>query len=107
MMPRLDGRGIEEGREQVVGERRVADDPFGDHELLHDGKPDTLHDPAFELTGDRLRVERSPDVLRGVDPDDADQTQLRVDVDHRAMRCDDEPGVDITLAVLVGGNVSG
>ena len=46
---RLDRRRVERGRDQVVGEARVADPALVDDQLLHHREPDALGDAAFDL----------------------------------------------------------
>ena len=64
-------------------------------------QPDALGDPALDLALDGERVERLAHVLGRGDLDDADEAELDVDVDHRAVRGEGEREVRVALAVLV------
>ena len=75
--------------------------PSVDDDLLHHREPDTLRDAAFDLADGLQWIEHAPDVLRGRDLDDADQPELDVDVDDRAVRGERERHVRVALPVLV------
>ena len=97
----LHRRHVEHGRDQVVGERGVADLAVDDLDLLHQREPEALRDAALDLALDRLRVDRLADVLRGRDLDHAHEPELDVDVDHRAVGGERERHVRVALALLV------
>ncbi len=54
------GRHVEDRRDQVVGERRVAQAAVRDQDLLHQREAEALRGPALDLALDRLRVQRRP-----------------------------------------------
>ena len=97
----LDRRHVEHGRDQVVGEGRVAHQPVDDLDLLHQRQPEALRDAALDLALDRERVHRLADVLRGRDLDHPHEPELGVDVDDRAVRGERERHVRVALAELV------
>ena len=49
---------VEDGRDQVVRERRVLYDPVGELDLFEKGKTETLGGAALDLALDRLGVDR-------------------------------------------------
>ena len=79
-----------DGRDEVVGEGRVADPII----LLHAAAPPSVRDPspiagaALDLALRTLWVDDLARVLDGGDLDDADEAELLVDLDHRS-RCDE------------------
>ena len=99
--PNLDIGGIEEGGKQIVGEGRVADDALFDDEFFHDGQPDALKYPPFDLSDDCLRVEGLSDVLSSVHLHHSHQPQLDVHIDHRPVSRDGESGVNISLTEFI------
>ena len=92
---------IEKSRQEVVGEVCVLDDSSIEDQFLHDGQSDTLHGPALDLTDHRLGVEDRSHILGGVDADYADQTELRIDVNHRPVSRNAEVHMQVPLAVLI------
>jgi len=87
----LDQRGndfghVERGRDEVVGEGRVAGPPLEQEQLFHDRQADPLGDAAFDLPGHLQRVEGAADVLRRSHLDHPHQAEVGVDVDDRPMR---------------------
>jgi hypothetical protein len=48
------------------------------------------------------RVDRLADILGGIDPHDANQSEFRIDVDDGPVGGDGKPGVDVAAAVLIG-----
>ena len=92
---------VERGRDEVVGERRVADPPVVDHDLLHQRQADALGDAALELAEQLERVQDPADVLGGGEVDQADEAELGVDVDHGPVGGEGERHVGVALAVVV------
>ena len=99
---RLDRRHVERGRDQVVGEARVRDQPVARLDLLHHGEAEALRDPALDLALDRLPVDRPADLLRGADPDDAGEAEIDVDLRDDAHRRDRERDVGALAGHLAG-----
>src|SRR5205823_2980787 len=100
---RFDGWRVERGRDQVVGEARVAHQPVVDDQLFHHREPETLRDAALDLAGHLQGVQHSSDVLRGGQVYHPNETELGVDVDHRPVRRAGERHVRVALAVGVEG----
>ena len=98
---RLHRRHVEDGRDEVVGERGVADPTVDDLDLLHECQPETLGSPAFDLALDGDRIDGLADVLRGRQLDDANQPELGVDVDDGAVCGVRERHVRVALSPLV------
>ena len=94
------GRHVQDGRDQVVGERRVPQTRARDEDLLHQREAESLRDPALDLALDGLRVERASDVLHRRDLDHPDEPELAVDVDDRSMGGVGEGHVRVALARL-------
>ena len=90
------------GRDQVVGEARVRDQPVARLDLLHQREPEALRDAALDLAVDGLRVERLADVLRRADPDDAREAELDVHLGDDAHRRADERDVGALARDLAG-----
>ena len=82
----LHRRHVEDGGDEVVGERRVADQPVDHLDLLHHGQPEALRDTAGDLAAHGERVQGLADVLRGGDLHDLHQAQFHVDVDGGPVR---------------------
>src|SRR5438105_1424293 len=99
----VDGGCVERGRYQIVGEAGVAYLPALHDELLHHRQTDTLRDATLDLTGHLERIEDTTHVLRGGEVDDAHESELRIDIDNRAVCCARERDVRVTLAVGVEG----
>ena len=97
----VDGRHVERGRDQVVGEARVAHPPAFEDQLLHHREADALRDAALDLPGHLERVEHPADILRGREVHDPHQAELGIDVDDRAVRRARERHVRVALAVGV------
>src|SRR5690606_27160242 len=90
----------ENGRDEVVGERRIADHASVGPDLLHHGQTESLRRTALDLPDDRLRVERLADVLYAVERDHLDQAEFGVDVDDRAVGGEAVLHMGIALAGL-------
>jgi hypothetical protein len=95
---RFDRRHVQDRRDQVVGERRVADVAVLELDLLHQGEPEPLGRAAFDLSVHALRVEGPPHVLRRRDLHHPDQPEILVDVHDRALRGEGEADVDVALS---------
>src|SRR5699024_3082970 len=74
-------RHVQHGRNEVVGERRVADLPARGLDLLHDRQAQPLRGPTLDLAEHGLRIHGLADVLGTVERDDLDEPEIRVDVD--------------------------
>ena len=98
---RDDGRHVERGRQQVIGERGVAHVSIAKLNFLHHRKAETLRDPALDLADHRDRVDRLADVLRGRDLNDLHQAGVDIDVDHRAVRGEQERDVALILRLRI------
>ena len=94
---RDDGRHIERGRQQVIGERRVAHEAVAEKHLLHHREPEALRDPTFDLAHDRDGVDRFPDILRGRDLHDLHESGVHIDVDDGAVSREEERNVALVL----------
>ena len=94
--------GVEERRQQVVGERRVPDAPVRRCTISSiTARPRPWAMPPSIWPIDRQRVEGPADVLGGGDLHDLHQAELEVDVDDGPMGDEGERRVAVALAVLV------
>ena len=71
------------------------------NQLFHDRQAYSLHDPPFDLTNDRLRIESLSNILSRVDSDHLHQAQLGVDINDRAMPGNCEVRMSVSLTVLI------
>ena len=94
-------RDVEDRRDQVVGERAIADLAALELELLHQRQAEPYRRPALDLSLRPLRVDHPTGVLRRRDLDDAGEPELLVDVDHGALGDEREGDVDLALALGV------
>ena len=103
----LDRRHVERGRDQVVGEARVRDQPVARPDLLHQRQAEPLCGAALDLPLDGERVDRLADVLRGADPDDAREAEVDVHLGDDPHRRDGEGDVGALARDLAGLGVEG
>ena len=69
----LHRRHIEDGRQEIVRERRVAQLAVHQLDLFHQSQPEALGRPALDLPDHGLRIQRPSYVLRGGDLNDLHQ----------------------------------
>src|SRR3954451_24240396 len=74
---------VENGRDQVVGERRVPDHAVLHYDLLHQGEAHALRAPALDMPDDGGRAARHADVLPGVECHAVDRPEFAIDIHHR------------------------
>src|SRR5437667_82573 len=92
-----DGWHVEDGRDEVVGKRRVADPAIFELDLLHQCQTKPLRGAALDLARDALRVDGTSNILRRRNLHDAHEAEVFVDFHDGTLRGKHQRDVWIAL----------